>query len=495
MTTRRLLSGALAAAIVAGGATAAAAEGPPDKSGGSSPVTLTLLNSDDSDLSGVPGLQRFIDRVRALSGGTVRIEVRPQNDGHTAFEHRVVRDVKANRAQLAWVGTRVWDTLGVKTFRALHAPMLVDSYPLEAAVLRSDLPQKMLAGLDGTGVVGLAILADNLRYPAGVTRPLREPADFAGIRFRSLTSATQAASLRALGARPSGEGWADLGDAFNSGRVKGLEIDLKTYEDNAYAAVAPFLTVNVALWPRTTVLIANANALAKLTDEQDRWVRQAAAEAAAYSLTTLGEDQRVIPLQCRNGMKAVVASPAQLARLRKAFAPVYSSLRRDASTAAMIDAIAALKKGVKAAPAAVPKGCLAPRLAGSSARAGFPEGVYRHRRTREDILRVWPNAPAASVRLLAATVTVAFADGRFDFVLSAGGVPGCRHGEGRYSVTGQYLTLKWTSDYGCPLTEVPSPPLRLRWSSDGKALSIRVDRPAFPLDLVTWESKPFVRIR
>ena len=187
MTTIRLLSGALAAAIVAAGTTASAADRPPDKSGGSSPVTLTLLNSDDADLSGVPGLQRFIDRVGAVSGGTVRIEVRPQNDGHARFEHRVVRDVKANKAQLAWVGTRVWDTLGVKTFRALHAPMLVDSYPLEAAVLRSDLPQKMLAGLDGTGVVGLAILADNLRYPAAVAKPLREPADFAGIRFRSLT--------------------------------------------------------------------------------------------------------------------------------------------------------------------------------------------------------------------------------------------------------------------------------------------------------------------
>ena len=143
MTTRQLLSGVLAtAAIVAGGAAAAAAQSPPDKSGGKSPVTLTLLNSDDQDLTGVPGLQRFIDRVRTLSGGTVRIEVRSQSDGHAGFEQRVVRDVKANRFQLAWVGTRVWDTLGVKSFRALHAPMLVDSYPVEAAVLRSDLPRE-----------------------------------------------------------------------------------------------------------------------------------------------------------------------------------------------------------------------------------------------------------------------------------------------------------------------------------------------------------------
>ena len=496
MTTRHLLSGVLAtAAIVAGGATASAAEGPPDKSGGKTPVTLTLLNSDDQDLTGVPGVQRFIDRVRTLSGGTVRIEVQPQNDGHAGFERRVVRDVKANRFQLAWVGTRVWDTLGVKSFRALHAPMLIDSYPLEAAVLRTDLPQKMLAGLGGSGVVGLAVLADNLRYPAGVARALREPADFKGIRFRSLTSATQAAAVRALGARPSGEGWADLGAAFSSRRLGGLEVDLNTYEGNTYSAMAPFLTVNLVLWPRTTVLFASAGALDELSDEQRGWIRRAGDDAARYSLTTLGEDKLILPFECRNGMKAVVATPAQLALFRKAFAPVYASLRKDRATAAVIDRITALKKSVRAKPLAVPTRCLASADRRSGSAASFPEGVFRQRRTGEDILRAWPNAGPKSVRALAATVTVTFTDGRFDFVLSDGGAPGCRHGEGVYKVTPGYVTVTFTDDHGCPLTDVPSTPRRLRWSTDGRTLDLRIVRPAPPLDVVTWSSKPFVRIR
>jgi TRAP-type C4-dicarboxylate transport system substrate-binding protein len=396
------------------------------------------------------------------------------------------------------VGTRVWDTLGVKTFRALHAPMLVDSYPLEAAVLRSDLPAKMLAGVDGRGIVGLAILGDNLRHPAGVKHPLREPSDFKGIRFRSLTSATQAAAVRALGARPSGEGWADLAPAFSSGGVNALEIDLSTYEVLAYASVAPFLTVNVALWPRTTVLIANEAALGKLSDEQSRWIREAADDAAAYSLTTFGEDQRVVTFQCRNGMKAVVASTAQLARLRKAFAPVYSSLRRDASTAAMIDAITALKQNVKPTPLAIPKGCLASNAGPATAArgAGFPEGVYRFKRTRADILRVWPNADSMSLRFLAGTVTVTFRHGEFDFVLSGGGVPNCRHANGRYSLEGQILTARWTNFFGCPLLDAPLslPPNRLRWSNDGVGLRFRFVQPTSPIGRVTWESNPLVRI-
>ena len=67
------------------------------------------------------------------------------------------------------------------------------------------------------------------------------------------------------------------GTRSRSGRVDALEVDLHTYDGNHYSSVAPYLTVNVALWPRTTTLIANEAALGKLSDQQSRWIRQAAA--------------------------------------------------------------------------------------------------------------------------------------------------------------------------------------------------------------------------
>ena len=145
---RSALVAAVAIALLAASVAAASI---PDKSGGSRPVRLTLLNSDDN-LAGLPAVQRFIDRVQEHSGGAVTIDVRFQNDGTGMSEQRIVRDVRSNKAQLAWVGTRVWDTLGVESFRALHAPMLIDSYPLQRAVLRSDLPRSMLPSIDKLGL-------------------------------------------------------------------------------------------------------------------------------------------------------------------------------------------------------------------------------------------------------------------------------------------------------------------------------------------------------
>src|SRR5437870_4247151 len=108
MATKRMLSGlvAAAAAVAALAAAVATGQSPPSGSGAAAPIRLTLLNSDGG-LSGVPAVQRFVDLVRELSGGAVTIEVRPQDDGYAGYEQRVVRDVQANKAQLAWVGTRV----------------------------------------------------------------------------------------------------------------------------------------------------------------------------------------------------------------------------------------------------------------------------------------------------------------------------------------------------------------------------------------------------
>lgn len=496
MTRWQSPSGALVAAVATALLTASiAGAGIPEKSGGSRPVRLTLLSVDDN-LGGVPAVQHFIDRVRELSGGAVTINFRFQNDGTGLAEQRAVRDVRSNEAQLTYVGTRVWDTLGVNSFVALHAPMLIDSYPLEAAVLRTGLPRKMLAGVNGKGIVGLALLGDNLRYVAAARKPVRGPADFRGLRFRATTSRTQAMAMRALGAIPSTQGWATLGDALGTGRLDALEVDLNTYQQNGYAGVAPFMTLNLALWPRTTVLIANATTLDGLSEEQRGWIERAADEASAFSLTTFGEDQQIVPAECRNGMKAVFASPAELRALRRAFKPVYATLRRNVTTARAIDAILALKKGVEARPLTVPKACRvdAPASAASGAAAAFPEGVYRFRREREDLLRVWPNVDETMARALLGTFTVTFRDGALDVRLSGGGIPGCRRISGAYAVQGRILTVTLRNDYGCALTGLPRPPLKLRWASEGSSLRFRVVGSATPLDRFPWETNEFLRI-
>jgi hypothetical protein len=77
-------------------------------------------------------------------------------------EAQVVHAVASCAVDLGWAASRIFDTVGVPAFRVLSAPMLIDSYQLENAVLKSTMPARMLAGLSRVHVTGLAVLGDAL---------------------------------------------------------------------------------------------------------------------------------------------------------------------------------------------------------------------------------------------------------------------------------------------------------------------------------------------
>jgi len=166
----RLVTVALAviAAVVVGGCSGGGAAG--DKAGGAGePVVLRMANAYGDLNNDIPAVQYFVSQVKRRSGGNVRVQVAsPWGDYATDAEQQVVRAVAAGKADLGWSGARVFDTMGVTSFQALQAPMLIDSYALQRAVLASDMPGQMLQGLDKVGVRGLGVLADGLRKPIAV---------------------------------------------------------------------------------------------------------------------------------------------------------------------------------------------------------------------------------------------------------------------------------------------------------------------------------------
>ena len=149
-----------------------------DKAGGeraSKPTVLTLANANGDSVE----LEPFANAVERRSGGTLKIVFKNHwRPGQADAEAGLIRDVKAGKADLGWAGTRAFDDVGVPAFDALHAPLLIDSLPLERTVLESPLVPAMLGGLKPAGVTGLGILPGPLRRPLGVA-PLVKPQDYA----------------------------------------------------------------------------------------------------------------------------------------------------------------------------------------------------------------------------------------------------------------------------------------------------------------------------
>jgi TRAP-type C4-dicarboxylate transport system substrate-binding protein len=348
---------------------AAACSSGGSKSGGSSaPVVLTFADGN-GNLAFTPALGYFIDRVKQLSGGNVTVKD-VQNWGHQqpGFEQQIVHDVAAGKADLGWVGTRIFDTMGVNSFQALTAPMLIDSYPLEQAVVTSSIPSEMLQGLDPLHVTGLAVLPDGLRKPMAQDHPLLAPSDWKGLTFNVFRSDGEKAAVEATGATPTDDGFS--GEVYTAG-----ERNLRPYIDN-YVTSYPYVTANVNLWPLTIALIANPASMSRLTSEQRGWVEQAAKDAAAHSTALVDRDQDLLAQACGRGGRFADATGADLTSLRQTFDPVYTDLEQDSQTKSFIDQIQAKKNAMPTAPSLeIPAECDA---ANPGAAANDPlEGTWQ----------------------------------------------------------------------------------------------------------------------
>jgi TRAP-type transport system periplasmic protein len=172
-----------------------------NKAGGTQarkPVVLTVANfiGDSGELDG------FAAEVQRLSAGAMRIDIESRWRQHQVdFETGLIGDVRAGKADFGAAGSEAWASAGVNSFRALDAPFLIDSYALQARVLRSPVIGHMLQGLSPAGLVGIGVLPGPLRKPLGIARPLLNPSDYAGLTIGTQQSRVADATMRALGAR------------------------------------------------------------------------------------------------------------------------------------------------------------------------------------------------------------------------------------------------------------------------------------------------------
>jgi TRAP-type C4-dicarboxylate transport system substrate-binding protein len=404
-----------------------------DKAGGAGePVVLTMANTN-GDLAGyTPAVSYFVHRVEEDSGGDLHIQVldRYGNFANDA-EQKVVRDTAAGKVDLGWVGSRVFDTTGVSTMQALTAPMLIESYALEDAVIHSGVIKPMLSSLHSVGIVGLGVVADGLHKPMALRRPIVGPPDWRGIKFGIFTSKGQAAAIHALGATPIEVTPSTRDQDAADGTIQGFEQELLHTRSKAL-----YVTLNVNLWPQMDVLIADPDAFDSLNDDQRAWLQQAAEDAEDASARIADTDQQSVREECEAGGRFSNASPPQLAALKRSFSRAYAQLEADPQTKAFIEEIKRLKDSTHPDPALdIPRGCRGGHTQHSTGpqsgtAPAYLNGVYRWTITKQQAATAGsPDDPD-----FPATTTFWLKDGSY-----RGSGDGTDHGT--YWVTGNRITF------------------------------------------------------
>ena len=357
---------AVALAVAVGGCDT----GDSDKAGGAKkekPVVLTMAN-----VNGVPiELEPFAAAVSRHSKGNIRIEFKDKwRKGSLDYEAGAINDVKAGKVDLAWAGSRAFDSVGGSGFAALSAPLLIGSYELQQQVLESPLADGMLDRLKPLGLVGLGILPGPMHKPLGVSR-LLGPEHYRGKTLGTWRSRVARETLRTLGARGK-----EVPIEAGIDGLDGIETYTGSVYGNQYSKVAEYLTANVNLWPRPQVLFMNRRAFAALTDAQ-RDALDAAMRSAMSTTTAFQkfEEKETAATLCRGGLNFVSASAGDIASLRRAVQPVYDRLERDQRTKAAIEEIETVRSRGRFLPSA-PRCSEADRRSRGAGRVTPIDGRY-----------------------------------------------------------------------------------------------------------------------
>ena len=341
------------------------------------PVELVVANHD----SGSKTVTAWADAVERLSKGSIRVRARNNwHQGESNYEQATLGDLRDGTVQLAVVAARAYDEVGVTSFQPLVAPLLIDSLDLERRVLLGDIGLRALAGTEKLGLVGLALLRNDVRRPVGLSRALLAPEDYKGSRLYTREGKVARVTLRALGARPihqASEDW------FKS--VDGGELDVAGLRGQPQLARGAQITGNVVLWPQPITIVMSEDAFDALSDDQQDALRKAREEAfdrESRVVSSLGNEDRDVV--CRIGTKFAQATPSQLAALEAAVQPVYRMIERGEGNADAIAQIRELKGDAEPDPLVCPES----EAGTSGAPAGEApelEGSYRTSLTLKEL--------------------------------------------------------------------------------------------------------------
>jgi TRAP-type transport system periplasmic protein len=392
-------------------------------------VVLRLANPNAGDAD----VGAWMKAVERLSEGRVRIELRSDWRGdEVQAESGALADLRAGKVDIAKIHARAWDKLGVTSFQALQAPLLVDSLELERRVLTGPLGAEMLDGVRAAGVEPVGVLPGPLRYPLGISRDLVSAADYRDARIGSRPSALAAETVNALGGR-----YADVAAGGNVAGLDGFDTSLADIDGFGYDSVARSVTADVVLWPQAVTLVANRDAWKRLAPAQREILTGAAREAVDPVMQELRSfDRGGARVLCDRGFPLVRAGAAGIEDLRGAVEPVYRRLESDPGTRRALGRIRELRQGT---PAEAVARC-GSQSAPPAAVSGPLVGRWRGRATRVQM--------AAADREVGESVDGNYgdftlnlrADGRFE--ISNPRFPGQRVGLGSWSTKGSVLEME-----------------------------------------------------
>lgn len=237
----------------------------------------TALATDDPLYK---GLERFRDRVAERSGGKLTVRIFPGSQ--LGKDEDVLEQARAG-ANVAVVvdGGRL--AVFVKEFGILGAPYLASGFEGIRKVVTSPIFAEWEKKLKATS--GHQILSFNWwqgdRHLV-TNKPIKVPADLAGIRMRTPGAPVWMETIRAMGATPTPMGWAEVYPAMQQKAIDACEVQHPSNVGSRLYEVAKYVT-KTSHFNLITGIVTSGAWFDKLSPEHQVILREEALAAGDFA--------------------------------------------------------------------------------------------------------------------------------------------------------------------------------------------------------------------
>ncbi|MDR1828049.1 MAG: DctP family TRAP transporter solute-binding subunit [Methylobacteriaceae bacterium] len=272
--------------------------------------TVTLRLSNVTTQAGKDGGVYFIEKVKEATKGEVIIEHYPDNqlgDDRTVVESTIFGDIDLVVSSTTPMATIFPD------FNMFDAPFLFLSLDAVYKGLDGEIGQKVLAEMEGKGLVGLAWWENGFRNFTNNKVAAKVPDDVKSMKIRVMQSDVQMAAWAAIGVNPTPIAFTELFTAMQQGTVDGQENPLQIIDGNKFQEVQKYLSLTQHGYV-PFVLCMNPAKFKSLKKEHQDAIVNAAKESVEWQRNRVHEQDAVIINKVqKEGMTVVELTPEQKA--------------------------------------------------------------------------------------------------------------------------------------------------------------------------------------
>lgn len=210
-------------------------------------------------------------------------------------------------------------------FQINDMPFLYSNEAQAHKVLDGPIGQELLAKLAKKKIVGLGFAEGGFRQMINNIRPIHEPKDVDGVKWRVMQNPVYLGMFRSLGGNAVPMAWGEVFTAVQQGTIDGLEIPIAVIQNNGFFEVCKYLSLTNHTYSALGILMSQ-KAWEKLTESQKKAVQAAAAAAikAQRSANAANEEQIKAALAAKGMQINQIKDPAAF---RAMVAPVYNEFR------------------------------------------------------------------------------------------------------------------------------------------------------------------------